>query len=91
MKILSISIITGLIILFILPIILFENKTYKARIIVEYSNNNRDTTNITYKGYLKSQRINETSYNLIDNTDSIIIYNVYHYRILDKKVSNDEQ
>ena len=84
MKVFILSLITAIVLIFAIIIIQFKPKHYQATIIIENSNFNKDTLDIEYTGSVHLiQLYNRT--HLIDVMDSIILYDINHYRILNKK------
>lgn len=88
MKLFILSIITAIVFFFAIILITWKPKHYHATIIIENMNYNKDTLDIKYKGSLHIIQLYNHRH-LIDAMDSIILYDVNHYRILNRKQITD--
>ena len=84
MKLFILSIITAIVFFLSIILITWKPKHYQATIIIENMNYNKDTLDIEYKGSLHIIQLYNHRH-LIDAMDSIILYEINHYRVLNRK------
>lgn len=84
MKIFILSIITTIVLFLVIILITWKPKHYQATIIIENSNYSKDTLDIEYNGSIHLIQLYNHKH-LIDDIDSIILYDINHYRILKRK------
>lgn len=84
MKIFILSIITAIVFFLSIILITWKPKHHQATIIIENMNYNKDTFDIEYRGSLHIIQLYNHRH-LIDAMDSIILYDVNHYRVLNRK------
>lgn len=84
MKVFILSVITTIVLFLAVILITFKPKHYQATIIIEDMNYNKDTLDIEYRGSLHIIQLYNHKH-LIDAMDSIILYDINHYRILNRK------
>lgn len=84
MKVFILSVITTIVFILAVILITWKPKHYQATIIIEDMNFNKDTLDIEYTGSIHLIQL-YNHIHLIDEMDSIILYEVNHYRILKRK------